>query len=202
MQDLKFDKDGLIPAIIQDYHTKRVLMMAYMNKESLDISIKEGRACFYSRSRGEIWRKCETSGNIQNIAIIYADCDNDTLLVEVIPAGPACHTGEVSCFFNKIHQNDSYPEFSLEALYDLIVSRKTGAKVGSYTKYLFDKGTDKILKKIGEESAEVIIAGKGGNREEIIYEIADLTYHALVLMAQTGITPGDIFTQLADRYNK
>ena len=202
MHDLKFNDDGLIPAIIQDYHSKQVLMMAYMNRESLDISIKEGKTCFYSRSRKELWRKGETSGNIQNITMIRADCDCDTLLIEVIPAGPACHTGETSCFYNTIYHNDSFPDFSIKALYDLIINRKTEGKEGSYTKYLFDKGIDKILKKIGEESTEVVIAGKSGSTDDTAYEIADLTYHVLVLMAQMGINPRDIFTQLADRFHK
>jgi phosphoribosyl-ATP pyrophosphohydrolase/phosphoribosyl-AMP cyclohydrolase len=202
MHDLKFNEDGLIPAIVQDYHSKQVLMMAYMNRESLDISIKESRACFYSRSRGEIWRKGETSGNIQDITIIRADCDCDTLLVDVIPAGPACHTDETSCFYNVIHQNDSFPDFSIKALFDLIIRRKTEDKEGSYTKYLFDKGIDKILKKIGEERTEVVIAGKSGSKDDTVYEIADLTYHVLVLMAQMDIDPCDIFSQLAARFHK
>jgi phosphoribosyl-ATP pyrophosphohydrolase/phosphoribosyl-AMP cyclohydrolase len=202
MRDLMFNEDGLIPAIIQDYYSKQVLMMAYMNRESLDISIKEGKACFYSRSRGEIWRKGETSGHIQNITTIRADCDCDTLLVEVIPAGPACHTGENSCFFNALYQDDSFPDFSIKALFELIISRKAEGNEDSYTKYLFDKGIDKILKKIGEESTEVIIAGKSGSRDDTVYEIADLSYHVLVLMAQMGIDPRDIFARLANRFHK
>ena len=198
--ELKFNADGLIPAVIQDYYSKKVLMLAYMNRESLDISIAEGRTCFFSRSRGELWRKGETSGNVQYIVNIKADCDGDALLIEAICDGPACHTGEVSCFYNDVFQSDAAQDFSLDALYALIAGRKTERKEGSYTTYLFEKGIDKILKKVGEECTEVIIAGKSGNDEETVFEIADLTYHILVLMAQQGIKPKDVFTQLASRH--
>lgn len=197
---LKFDQNGLIPAVVQDYYSKQVLTVAYMNRESLEISLKEGRTCFYSRSRKELWRKGETSGNTQQIVNITADCDGDALVVEVIKKGPACHTGEESCFFNEIYQSEDTPRFSLEALYELLVGRKENPKEGSYTTYLFQKGIDKILKKVGEECTEVIIAGKGGDKEETIFEIADLTYHVMVQMVEMGITPKDIFAQLASRH--
>ena len=200
VDDLKFDANGLIPAVVQDYYTKKVLTVAYMNRESLAISMKEGRTCFYSRSRQCLWRKGETSGNVQEIVCIRADCDADALVVEVIKAGPACHTGEDSCFFNEVYQSEDHPSFSLDALYELIEGRKTHPKEGSYTTYLFDKGLDKILKKVGEECTEVVIAGKGGDREETVFEIADLTYHLLVLMVQAGITIDDVMAQLASRH--
>ena len=197
---LKFDANGLIPVVVQDYFTKQVLTLAYMNREALEISMKEGRTCFYSRSRQTLWRKGETSGNTQEIVTIRADCDADALVVEVVKAGPACHTGAESCFFNGIYQSESRQDFSLEALYRLLEGRKTSPKEGSYTTYLFQKGIDKILKKVGEECTEVIVAGKGGERDETIFEIADLTYHVMVLMVEMGITPADIFAQLASRH--
>ena len=200
IDQLKFDEKGLIPAVVQDYFTKKVLTVAYMNRESLEISMREGRTCFYSRSRQTLWRKGETSGNTQEIATIRVDCDMDALVVEVVKAGPACHTGEDSCFFNEVYQSETRPNFSLDALYEVIRGRKTNPKEGSYTTYLFDKGLDKILKKVGEECTEVIVAGKGGDKEETIFEIADLTYHVLVLMVESGITPADIFAQLASRH--
>ena len=199
--DLKFDENGLIPAIVQDYFTKQVLTLAYMNRESLEISMREGRTCFFSRSRQTLWRKGETSGNTQEIVSIRTDCDRDALVVEVIKAGPACHTGKESCFDTKaLYQSDTHQSFSLEALYKVIEGRKLQPKEGSYTTYLFSKGIDKILKKVGEECTEVIVAGKGGDKEETIFEIADLTYHVMVLMAEMGITSRDIFTQLASRH--
>lgn len=199
--DLKFDENGLIPAIVQDYFTKQVLTLAYMNRESLEISMREGRTCFFSRSRQTLWRKGETSGNTQEIVSIRTDCDRDALVVEVIKAGPACHTGTESCFDTEaLYQSDAHQSFSLEALYKVIEGRKLQPKEGSYTTYLFSKGIDKILKKVGEECTEVIVAGKGGDKEETIFEIADLTYHVMVLMAEMGITSRDIFTQLASRH--
>ncbi len=197
-EELKFDENGLIPAIVQDKWSKEVLTLAYMNRESLEISIQEGRTCFYSRSRKTLWRKGETSGNVQRVASIRADCDGDALVVEVDRDGPACHTGADSCFFNPVHEVE--PPFSLEALYRLIEGRKQTPQPGSYTSYLFDKGLDKILKKIGEECAEVLIAAKGGEREETIFEISDLTYHLLVLMVEMGIAPKDVLSQLASRH--
>ena len=200
IDELKFDANGLIPAVVQDYFSKQVLTVAYMNRESLEISMKEGRTCFFSRSRQTLWRKGETSGNTQEIVTIRADCDGDALVVEVIKKGPACHTGSESCFFNPIYQSEAHQDFSLEALYDLLKGRKTQPKEGSYTTYLFQKGIDKILKKVGEECTEVIVAGKGGDREETIFEIADLAYHVMVLMVEMGIEPKDIFAQLESRH--
>ena len=198
VNDLKYNEKGLIPAIIADARTGKVLMLAYMNRESLEISIKEERTCFYSRSRQELWRKGETSGNVQNIVSIATDCDLDTLLVSVVPAGPACHTGNESCFFNPIYEGSA--PFTIEGLMELIKGRKTDKKEGSYTTYLFEKGRDKILKKVGEEATEVIIAGKADDKAETIYELADLMYHAMVLMADMDISVDDILKELASRH--
>ncbi|MBR4539104.1 MAG: bifunctional phosphoribosyl-AMP cyclohydrolase/phosphoribosyl-ATP diphosphatase HisIE [Clostridia bacterium] len=200
IDELKFDANGLITAVVQDYFSKQVLTVAYMNRESLEISMKEGRTCFFSRSRQQLWRKGETSGNTQEIVTIKADCDGDALVVEVIKKGPACHTGAESCFFNPVYQSEEHQDFSLEALYQLLEGRKTSPKEGSYTTYLFQKGIDKILKKVGEECTEVIVAGKGGSKEETIFEIADLAYHVMVLMVEMGIQPKDIFAQLESRH--
>lgn len=200
IDSLKFDDKGLIPAIVQDYRTKQVLTLAYMNRESLEITIKEKRTCFFSRSRQELWRKGETSGNFQNVVDIYADCDCDALVVEVDKTGPACHTGSESCFFNSLFSNEDYKEFSYERLYELIKGRKTEKKEGSYTTYLFEKGVDKILKKVGEECTEVIIGAKGGSKEETVFEISDLVYHVMVLMVEMGISTQDIFDELASRH--
>lgn len=200
IEDIKFGNDGLIPAIVQDYFTKEVLTLAYMNKESLKISIEEGKTCFYSRSRKQLWRKGETSGNFQHIVSIKLDCDKDALCIEVVKDGPACHLGSESCFADNIFESEKYKEFSYEKLFEMINSRKTNPKEGSYTTYLFDKGLDKILKKVGEESTEVIIAAKGGSKEETVYEIADLAYHVMVLMAETNIRTKDVFLELASRH--
>lgn len=196
---LKFDDNGLIPAIIIDYYTKEVLTLAYMNKESLEISLKEGKTCFYSRSRKELWRKGETSKNYQHIQSIKSDCDNDALIIEVIKDGPACHTGAESCFMNEVYQKENYKDFSIYKLYELIRGRKINMTEGSYTTYLFNSGIDKILKKIGEESSEVIIGAKNDSKEEIIYELADLFYHSLVLMVEKNITLNDIKDELSKR---
>ena len=198
--DLKFDERGLIPAIVQDHYTKEVLTLAYMNAESLAITIDERRTCFWSRSRRELWRKGETSGNRQHVVSITADCDGDALVVEVVKDGPACHTGAESCFFNELYLSDELKRFSYEGLYRLIAGRKTSPKEGSYTTYLFEKGLDKILKKVGEECTEVIIAGKAEDRAETIYELADLTYHAMVLMVEMGISVEDVKQELASRH--
>ena len=201
INNLKFDEKGLIPAVVIDDATKEVLTVAYMNRESLEISIKEGRTCFWSRSRQKLWKKGETSGNVQYIARIDADCDADALTVYVNKTGPACHTGAESCFFNNVYTNpDVAPAFSLEGLAELIEGRKTEKKEGSYTTYLFEKGIDKILKKVGEESTEVIIAGKANDKAETIYEISDLVYHVLVLMIEMGISIDDIKKELASRH--
>ena len=196
---LKFDDRGLIPAIVIDYHTKEVLTLAYMNKESLEISLNEGKTCFYSRSRKELWRKGETSKNYQHIQSIKSDCDNDALVVEVIKEGPACHTGAESCFMNEIYEKENYKDFSVYKLYELIKGRKINMTEGSYTTYLFNSGIDKILKKIGEESSEVIIGAKNDSKDEIIYELADLFYHSLVLMVEKNITLNDIKDELSKR---
>ena len=197
---LKFDKDGLIPAIIVDAHSKKVLTLAYMNKESLKISIEKGLTCFYSRSREELWLKGETSGNYQHIVSITADCDNDALVVVVEKDGPACHTGSDSCFTKPVYESENLKEFSLDSLMEMLVGRKAEKKEGSYTSYLFEKGIDKILKKVGEESTEVIIAGKADDKKETVYEIADLTYHVLVLMIEMGISLTDVRKELASRH--
>lgn len=200
LDTLKFDEKGLIPAIVVDAESKKVLTLAYMNRESLEISMKEGRTCFFSRSRQELWRKGETSGNVQHIVSITADCDRDALTVEVIKDGPACHLGTDSCFSNPVFHSDLPEPFTLEGLMKLLEGRKTEKKEGSYTTYLFEKGIDKILKKVGEETTEVIVAGKGGDKRETIYEIADLAYHVMVLMVQMGISLEDIYKELASRH--
>ena len=200
IQQLKFDKDGLIPAIVVDSITKKVLTLAYMNEESLKITMEKNLTCFYSRSRQELWLKGETSGNYQHVVSITADCDNDALIVMVEKDGPACHLGTESCFNNRLYENEEYKEFSLQALFDLIQGRKTEKKEGSYTTYLFEKGLDKILKKVGEECTEVIIAAKAEDKKETIYEIADLAYHTLVLMIEAGISLEDIHRELSSRH--
>ena len=200
IDEMKFDEKGLIPAIIVDAVTKRVLTLAYMNKESLRISMEKELTCFWSRSRNELWLKGETSGNYQHIVSITADCDRDALVVVVEPDGPACHKGTESCFEYPVYQSEERHEFSLESLMTLIEGRKTEKKEGSYTTYLFEKGIDKILKKVGEESTEVIIAGKADDKAETVYEIADLTYHLMVLMIEMGISLEDIHKELASRH--
>ncbi len=200
IEELKFDEKGLIPAIVQDAEDDSVLMLAYMNRESLERSLREGLTCFWSRSRQELWLKGETSGNYQHIVSITADCDRDTLLVRVRKDGPACHLGTNSCFSWPMTETEGKEEFSLSALYNLLLERKRLLPEGSYTSYLFQKGIDKILKKVGEECTEVIIAGKGGDRAETVYEIADLAYHVLVMMAEQGITPEEIEKELASRH--
>ena len=200
IEKLKFDEKGLIPAIVVDAVTKRVLTLAYMNRESLRISMEKELTCFWSRSRQELWLKGETSGNYQHIVSITADCDGDALVVTVEPEGPACHLGTDSCFEYPVYQSENRHEFSLQGLMDLIEGRKTDRKEGSYTTYLFDKGLDKILKKVGEESTEVIIAAHANDRKETVYEIADLAYHIMVLMVEQGISLEDIHRELAGRH--
>ncbi|MBR2590390.1 MAG: bifunctional phosphoribosyl-AMP cyclohydrolase/phosphoribosyl-ATP diphosphatase HisIE [Clostridia bacterium] len=197
---LKFDEKGLIPAIVTDASTGKVLMLAYMNRESLEISMKKQLTCFWSRSRQELWLKGETSGNYQHIVSIATDCDRDTLLVRVNADGPACHLGTTSCFEYPVFESDENHAFSYEMLYELIKGRKTNQKEGSYTTYLFNKGLDKILKKVGEESTEVIIAAKAEDKKETVYEIADLAYHVMVLMIEAGISLDDITKELASRH--
>ena len=200
INQLKFDEKGLIPAIMVDSFTKKVLTLAYMNKESLKISMEKGLTCFYSRSRQELWLKGETSGNYQHIVSITADCDRDALTVTVEKDGPACHKGTDSCFNETVWQAEDKSEFSLDGLYDLLVGRKTDMPENSYTTYLFSKGLDKILKKVGEECTEVIIAAKDNDKKETIYEIADLAYHIMVLMVENGISVNDIRKELASRH--
>ncbi len=206
VDQLKYGADGLIPAIVVDADSGEVLMLAYMNEESLKISIEKKLTCFYSRSRQKLWLKGESSGNFQHIVSITADCDLDALRITVRKDGPACHTGNESCFFNPVLEEDASmavenkEEFSLGSLYELIKGRKSEKKEGSYTSYLFEKGLDKILKKVGEECTEVVIAGKGEDRAETIYEIADLTYHVMVLMVQMGISTEEIMNELRSRH--
>ncbi|MBR2696845.1 MAG: bifunctional phosphoribosyl-AMP cyclohydrolase/phosphoribosyl-ATP diphosphatase HisIE [Parasporobacterium sp.] len=200
IKELKFNADGLIPAIVIEAGTEEVLMMAYMNEESLKISMEKKLTCFYSRSRKELWLKGETSGNYQHIVSITADCDKDTLLVKVVPDGPACHLGTKTCFEYPVYENDELGEFTYEGLMKLIEGRKTEKKEGSYTTYLFEKGIDKILKKVGEESTEVIIAAKADDKKETIYEVADLAYHVMVMMVEMGISLDDIRNELASRH--
>ena len=200
INELKFDEKGLIPAVVVDAVTKQVLTVAYMNEESLRISMEKELTCFWSRSRQELWLKGETSGNYQHIVSITADCDKDALVVTVEPDGPACHTGEVSCFHNPVFQSEERQEFSLQGLADLLQGRKEQMPENSYTTYLFQKGLDKILKKVGEESTEVIIAAKAEDKRETVYEIADLAYHVMVLMTEAGISVEDIHRELASRH--
>ena len=200
IEELKFDKNGLIPAIVVDAVTKEVLTLAYMNKESLTITLEKGLTCFYSRSREKLWLKGETSGNYQHVLSITADCDKDALVVKVEKDGPACHTGAESCFFNPLYVDEEKHEFSLRGLYDLLLERKEKMPQGSYTTYLFEKGLDKIHKKVGEESTEVIIAGKAKDKKETVYEIADLAYHLMVLMVEAGITVDEVQAELASRH--
>ena len=200
ISELKFDEKGLIPAIVVDSVTKKVLTLAYMNKESLEISMEKGLTCFWSRSRNELWLKGETSDNYQHIVSITADCDKDALVVVVEKDGPACHTGTDSCFTNPLWESENLRQFSLQGLYDMLVGRNETRPEGSYTTYLFEKGIDKILKKVGEECTEVIIAGKADDKKETVYELADLAYHAMVLMVQMGISVEDIHRELASRH--
>ena len=200
MNELKFDEKGLIPAIVTDALSGRVLTLAYMNRESLQKTLETGLTCFWSRSRQTLWLKGETSGNYQHVVSITADCDKDALLVKVEPDGPACHLGTTSCFANPLWQSDERNEFSLDGLMELLAGRKANLPEGSYTTYLFQKGIDKILKKVGEESTEVIIAAKAEDKKETIYEIADLAYHVMVLMTEAGITLEDVRRELASRH--
>ena len=200
IDELKFDRDGLIPAIVTDFSGGKVLTLAYMNRESLGVTLERGLTCFYSRSRGELWLKGETSGNYQHVVSITADCDKDALVVKVRKDGPACHTGTDSCFTNLLAETEENTDFSLMGLYELLVDRRNTRPEGSYTTYLFDKGIDKILKKVGEESTEVIIGGKAGDKDETVYEIADLAYHVMVLMVEMGISVEDIYRELASRH--
>lgn len=200
ISELKFDKNGLIPAIVTDAVTKKVLTLAYMNRESLEISMEKKLTCFYSRSREKLWLKGETSGNYQHIVSITADCDRDALVIEVLKDGPACHLGTDSCFEYPLFKDEEKNPFSYEGLMDMINGRRENPKEGSYTTYLFEKGLDKILKKVGEESTEVIISAKDNDRANTVYEIGDLMYHVMVLMCQMGITIDDIQKEMASRH--
>ncbi|MEG2164669.1 MAG: bifunctional phosphoribosyl-AMP cyclohydrolase/phosphoribosyl-ATP diphosphatase HisIE [Ruthenibacterium sp.] len=200
LSKLKFDANGLIPAVVQDFYTKKVLTLAYMNAESLAITLREKTTCFWSRSRQELWRKGATSGNVQHVVSVTADCDGDALVVQVIKDGPACHLGTDSCFMNALWNDETVQEFSLQALFDLLVSRNQTRPQGSYTTYLFEKGREKILKKVGEECTEVIIGAMKGSKEETIYEVSDLCYHVLVLLVASGITLDEVKAELAARH--
>ena len=200
IDELKFDEKGLIPAIVVDSLSKKVLTLAYMNRESLKISMEKGLTCFYSRSRKELWLKGETSGNYQHIVSITADCDKDALTVVVEKDGPACHLGSDSCFTAPVYESQELNEFSVDGLYELLKGRKENMPEGSYTTYLFEKGIDKILKKVGEECTEVIIASKANDKKEAIYEVADLAYHIMVMMVEMGISVDDIRKELASRH--
>ncbi len=200
ISNVKFDEKGLVPCVVQDYYSKQVLMLAYMNRESLIKTMETGLATFYSRSRQELWTKGATSGNLQHVVELRLDCDGDAIVAEVKKDGPACHTGNESCFYRDLFVGNDMKPFSIEGLYELIKGRKTNPKEGSYTTYLFNRGIDKILKKVGEECTEVIIEGKAGNRQAAIYELADLYYHALVMMVEMDILPKDVFEELANRH--
>ena len=200
IDSIRFDEKGLIPAIVQDYYSKQVLTLAYMNRESLKITLEEKRTCFYSRSRQCLWRKGETSGNVQTLVSLTADCDGDALVAQVKKAGPACHTGSESCFFDGLYESEDIRPFSLSALMEVIAGRKTSPKEGSYTTYLFEKGLDKILKKVGEETTEVILAAKDRDKANTVYEIGDLMYHCMVLMIESGIELDDIRREMASRH--
>ncbi|HBL41719.1 MAG TPA: bifunctional phosphoribosyl-AMP cyclohydrolase/phosphoribosyl-ATP pyrophosphatase [Ruminococcaceae bacterium] len=200
INELKFDEKGLIPAVVVDAESKKVLTVAYMNRESLEISLQKGLTCFYSRSRQKLWLKGETSGNYQHIVSITADCDKDALTVVVKKDGPACHMGTDSCFTRPVYESEEYHEFSMDGLYELLEERKRDMPEGSYTSYLFQKGIDKILKKVGEESTEVIIAAKADDKKDTVYELADLAYHAMVLMVEMGISVDDVRNELASRH--
>ena len=199
IQELKFDAQGLIPCVVQDFYTNEVLTVAYMNQESLTATLKDRQMTFYSRSRQELWRKGETSGNTQELVELKADCGQDSLVAKVIKAGPACHTGAESCFFNEVFKAEDKQEFSVQDLYELILGRKMNPQEKSYTSYLFSKGNEKILKKIGEESTEVVIGAMKESKEETTYEIADLIYHLLVLMANNEILPAEVMAELSKR---
>ncbi|WP_019228839.1 bifunctional phosphoribosyl-AMP cyclohydrolase/phosphoribosyl-ATP diphosphatase HisIE [Sedimentibacter sp. B4] len=200
LNEVKFDDKGLVVAVAQDYITNEVLMVAYMNKEALEITLNEKRACYYSRSRQSLWRKGETSGHWQNLKGLYYDCDADAILMKVEQIGNACHTGAYSCFFNKVYEDNVTDQAILNRLYNQIIDRRNNPKEGSYTNYLFDKGLDKILKKVGEETSEVIIGAKNKSKDELVYEMCDLIYHSMVLMVSEGVTMDDLKVELTKRH--
>ena len=201
IDNVKFDEKGLVPVVVQDIKTNTVLMVAYMNREALEQTLETGGMVYYSRSREKLWRKGETSGHYQTLRELKIDCDGDTLLALVSQEGPACHTGQYSCFFESLYgQGDFTGGYGIiDELFGVISDRKQNPKEGSYTNYLFEKGIDKILKKVGEETAEVIIAAKNASLEEIRYESADLIYHLLVMLCDRGLTPGEVFAALEKR---
>lgn len=200
LDEIKFDEKGLVAAVAQDYKTNEVLMVAYMNKESIAITLKEKRTCYFSRSRNTLWRKGETSGNVQYLKGFYYDCDKDTILLKVDQVGPACHIGAYSCFFNKAYEDEVADQSIINKVYNQIIQRRDNPKEGSYTNYLFDKGIDKILKKVGEETSEVIIGAKNKNKDELVYEMCDLIYHSLVLMVNENVTIEDLKKELTRRH--
>lgn len=200
LDEIKFDEKGLVTAVAQDYKTNEVLMVAYMNKESIEITLNEKRTCYFSRSRKCLWRKGETSGNVQHLKGFYYDCDKDAILLKVDQVGPACHTGAYSCFFTKAYEDEVIDQSIINKVYNQIIQRRDNPKEGSYTNYLFDKGIDKILKKIGEETSEVIIGAKNKNKDELVYEMCDLIYHSLVLLANEDVTIDDIKKELTKRH--
>lgn len=200
LSEIKFDDKGLVVAIAQDYITNEVLMVAYMNKEALEITLNEKMACYFSRSRQCLWRKGETSGHVQNLKALYYDCDRDAILMKVDQIGNACHTGAYSCFYNKVFEDNVKDQSILNKVYNQIINRRDNPKEGSYTNYLFEKGLDKILKKVGEETSEVIIGAKNKNKDELVYELSDLIYHSLVLMVNEGVTIEDIKQELSKRH--
>ena len=214
IEDLKFDRDGLIPAIIQDVESGEVLMLGYMNREAVEKTLETGRTHFWSRSRQKLWMKGETSGHVQTIQDAYFDCDKDALLWKVQQTTAACHTGHYSCFYNKMDDHNIVAADQkvfdpgkvygngaeiLQELYDVVIDRRDHPKEGSYTNYLFTKGLDKILKKVGEETAEVIIASKNRSKEEVTYEASDLIYHLMVLLVEQDVTLENIFAELQKR---
>ncbi len=201
IDNLKFNDKGLIPCIAQDARTRKVLMLAYMNKESLALTEETVYMHYYSRSREQLWKKGETSGHVQQVVSLAYDCDGDTILAQVIQTGAACHTGEYSCFFNELlgEQPESEGAEIIDELYDVVDDRKRNPKEGSYTNYLYDKGLDKILKKVGEEATEVVIAAKNEDKDEVVYEMGDLLYHLIVLMREKEISPSELFAELRGR---
>lgn len=199
LEEIKFDDKGLVPAVVQDIESNKVLMLAYMNKESIQKTFEEGIVHYYSRSREKLWKKGETSGNIQRLKGFYYDCDCDSLLIMVEQVGVACHTGNYSCFFNEVLKAENKKTDIIKELYSLLEDRKENPKEGSYTNYLFREGLDKILKKVGEETSEVIIGAKNKSKEELVYEISDLVYHLLVLMVNENVSIGDIKKELTSR---
>lgn len=202
IENIKFDSNGLIPVVTQDFNTKEVLILSYMNEEALLKTLDTNVLYYFSRSRKKLWKKGESSGNTQELIKLVYDCDGDALLALVIQKGPACHTGKKSCFYNILMESNKKNYNSIiNDLYLLIKNRKTNKKEGSYTNYLFEEGKDKILKKIGEEASEIIIASKNNSKDELIYEMCDFIYHSFVLLVNDDVTIEDILKELVNRYN-